>query len=128
MSFLYWLESIRCPFLDAVMQAFTCFGEELAFLLLALTIFWCVSKEEGYYLLFVGFFGTVLNQFLKLLCRIPRPWVRDPSFTIVESARSGAAAIPSRPATRRTLSARSAALPAGTKIARCASCASCSRR
>ncbi len=57
MSFLYWLESIRCPFLDAVMQAFTCFGEELAFLLLALTIFWCVSKEEGYYLLFVGFFG-----------------------------------------------------------------------
>ena len=47
MSFLYWLESIRCPFLDAVMQAFTCFGEELAFLLLALTIFWCVSKEEG---------------------------------------------------------------------------------
>ena len=36
-----------------------------AFLLLALTIFWCVSKEEGYYLLFVGFFGTVLNQFLK---------------------------------------------------------------
>ena len=50
MSFLYWLESIRCPFLDAVMQAFTCFGEELAFLLLALTIFWCVSKEEGYYL------------------------------------------------------------------------------
>ena len=75
MSFLYWLESIRCPFLDAVMQAFTCFGEELAFLLLALTIFWCVSKEEGYYLLFVGFFGTVLNQFLKLLCRIPRPFI-----------------------------------------------------
>ena len=113
--FLYWLESIRCPFLDAVMQAFTCFGEELAFLLLALTIFWCVSKEEGYYLLFVGFFGTVLNQFLKLLCRIPRPWVRDPSFTIVESARSGRAAIPSRPATRRTPSARSAESLAGTK-------------
>ena len=127
MSFLYWLESIRCPFLDAVMQAFTCFGEELAFLLLALTIFWCVSKEEGYYLLFVGFFGTVLNQFLKLLCRIPRPWVRDPDFTIVESARSGAGGY-SFPSARRTLSARSAALPAGTKIARCASCASCSRR
>ena len=90
MSFLYWLESIRCPFLDAVMQAFTCFGEELAFLLLALTIFWCVSKQEGYYLLLMGFFGTVVNQFLKLLFRIPRPWVRDPDFTIVESARAQA--------------------------------------
>ena len=32
----------------------------------------------------------MLNQFLKLLCRIPRPWLRDPDFTIVESARSGA--------------------------------------
>ena len=87
-------EALPCLFYTgsnpSVMQAFTCFGEELAFLLLALTIFWCVSKEEGYYLLFVGFFGTALNQFLKLLCRIPRPWVRDPDFTIVESARSGA--------------------------------------
>lgn len=90
MPFLYWLESIRNPVLDAVMQFFTFFGEELMFLVLALTIFWCVSKTEGYYLLFIGFFGTVLNQFLKLLCRIPRPWVRDPDFTIVESARSGA--------------------------------------
>ena len=90
MSVLYWLESIRNPVLDAVMQFFTLFGEELMFMILALLVFWCVSKEEGYYLLFVGFFGTIVNQFLKLLCRIPRPWVRDPDFTIVESARAGA--------------------------------------
>ena len=38
----------------------------------------------------MGFLGTIVNQFLKLLFRIPRPWVRDPNFTIVESARSGA--------------------------------------
>ncbi len=34
-----------------------------------------MDKKEGYYLLFVGFFGTILNQFLKLLFKIPRPWV-----------------------------------------------------
>ena len=56
----------------------------------ALFVFWCVSKKEGYYLLAVGFAGTVLNQFLKLLCRIPRPWVLDSNFTIVESARAQA--------------------------------------
>ena len=29
---LHWIQNnITCPFLDAVMQAFTCFGEELAF-------------------------------------------------------------------------------------------------
>jgi undecaprenyl-diphosphatase len=34
--------------------------------------------------------GTVFNQFLKLWFRIPRPWVKDPEFTIVESARAEA--------------------------------------
>lgn len=38
----------------------------------------------------VGFFGTILNQFLKILCCVPRPWVKDPGFTIVESARAEA--------------------------------------
>ncbi|MGN1306471.1 MAG: phosphatase PAP2 family protein [Faecousia sp.] len=90
MSVLYWLESIRNPFLDALMQFFTYFGEELLFIVLALTVFWCVDKREGYYLLFVGFFGTILNQFLKLLYRIPRPWVKDPTFQPVDSALSGA--------------------------------------
>ena len=90
MAVLYWLEALRCPALDAVMQFFTCFGEEILFIVLALAVFWCVDKREGYYLLFVGFLGTILNQFLKLLCRIPRPWVKDPEFTIVESARGGA--------------------------------------
>ena len=49
-----------------------------------------MGKHKGYYLLTVGFFGTILNQFLKLFCRIPRPWVKDPDFTIVESARAEA--------------------------------------
>lgn len=83
MAFLVWLESIRNPVLDAVMSFFTLFGEEIVFMLLALTVFWCVNKKEGYYLLFLGFFGTVLNQFLKILCRIPRPWVQNPQLTVV---------------------------------------------
>ena len=41
-------------------------------------------------MLSVGFLGTLVNQFLKITCRIPRPWVRDPNFTIVESARAEA--------------------------------------
>lgn len=90
MSFLYLLESIRNPFLDAVMQFFTYFGDEVLFMAIALLVFWCVDKREGYYLLFIGFFGTLLNQFLKLLCRIPRPWVRDPNFHAVEGALPGA--------------------------------------
>ena len=90
MSFLYWLESIRNPVLDWFFSAITHLGSETLFLAIAIIVFWCISKNYGYYLLTVGFFGTVLNQFLKLVCRVPRPWVRDPEFTIVEAARADA--------------------------------------
>lgn len=90
MQLLYALESIRTPLLDTLMAWITECGGELVFMAVAITMFWCVSKACGYYMLTVGFTGTILNQFLKLAFRIPRPWVKDPDFTIVESARAGA--------------------------------------
>ncbi len=90
MEVLYWLESIRVPGLNELMLALTYFGDELAFLVAAMIVFWCVDKRQGYYVLAVGFFGTLANQFLKITCRIPRPWVLDPEFTILEQARAAA--------------------------------------
>ncbi len=90
MSFLYFLEDLRNPVLDAIFSAITLFGEETLFMAIGLIIYWCVNKYRGYYLLCVGFVGTVINQFLKICFRIPRPWVKDPNFTIVESAREAA--------------------------------------
>ena len=86
MNFLYWLESIRNPVLDAIMSTITHLGEETFFLIIALLIFWCVDKKRGYTLMLVGFIGIIINQLLKLLFRIPRPWVKDPNFTVVDSA------------------------------------------
>ncbi len=91
MDFLYLLEKIRNPVLDAIFSVITHIGEETVFLVVALIFFWCVNKREGYYILACGLIGTVINQALKLLFKIPRPWVKDPSFTIVESARAEAA-------------------------------------
>ncbi len=90
MSFLYFLEGIRCGFFDAFFSVVTLFGEETLFMAFGMIIFWCVDKYKGYYVLCVGFLGTVINQFLKMLFRVPRPWVADPNFTIVESAREAA--------------------------------------
>ena len=90
MDILYALEKIRTPFWNGVMSAVTQLGGEVIFIVAAVVVFWCVSKWEGYYLMTIAFCGTVLNQFLKLVCRVPRPWVRDPNFTIVESARAEA--------------------------------------
>ena len=90
MRFLYFLEGIRVPVLNEFMLAVTTLGEETAFLVIALVLFWCVDKHMGYYTLSVGFVETIANQFLKLIFRIPRPWVLDENFTILEQAREAA--------------------------------------
>lgn len=90
MEFLYLLEGIRNPVLDAFFSLITHLGSEIVFMVLAVGIYWCCSKSQGLYLLSVGCLGTTINQALKITCRIPRPWVRDPNFTIVEAARADA--------------------------------------
>ena len=85
MGFLKFLEGLRTPFFDTVFSIITHLGEESAFLVIAILVFWCINKREGYYILTVGFVGTVINQALKLICKVPRPW-KDPTFTAVESA------------------------------------------
>ena len=86
MSFLVFLEGLRSPFLNHVFMFITQFGSEAAFFGVALYIFWCRNKREGYYLLSVGFFGEILGQFLKIVCRLPRPWVVDKKFEPVSAA------------------------------------------
>lgn len=86
MEFLYLLESIRVPILNKLMLLITHLGEETAFLAIGIILFWCVDKYQGYYLMGAGLFGTLANHFLKILCRVPRPWVRDPGFHPLEEA------------------------------------------
>ena len=91
MEILRFLESIRTPFLDTVMAFLTELGGETLFMAVGLMLLWCVNKRNGYYMLTVCYSGILLSQLLKIMCRIPRPWVIDPEFTIVESAREAAA-------------------------------------
>ena len=90
MAILYYLEKIRTPFFDKLMSYVTLLGSEMFLMVGALIVLWCVNKKWGYYLLFVSSIGTTINQFLKNLFAIPRPWVKDPNFIIVEAARSAA--------------------------------------
>ena len=90
MSVLYFFESIRNPVLDNIMLVLTKFAEEYVFIVAALLIFWCVNKKNGYYMITVGLIGITLNQWLKMLFRVPRPWVSDPGFSAVEGAKGAA--------------------------------------
>ena len=86
MEFLNFLAGLRNPVFDFIFSLITHLGEETFFLVLAIFIFWCVDKRGGYYVLSTGLIGTVANQWLKLIFRIPRPWVLDTEFKPIESA------------------------------------------
>ena len=90
MSLLYWLQSIRNPVLDAIFSVITRLGEETALMVVGMFILWCVSKKWGYRFFLIGLVGNTMNQLLKAIFLIPRPWVLDPEFPIVESARAAA--------------------------------------
>lgn len=90
MSFLHWLSGLRCGFFDFIFLIITAMGAEVAFMAIAVAVFWCYSKKDGYYVLSVCFIGTLINQFLKLIFRIQRPWVLDTEFEAVEGAIEGA--------------------------------------
>lgn len=90
MDFLRLLEGIRTPFLDSLFSLITHGGEEVIFMAVGMLLYWCINKNSGLYILTSGLAGTVSAQWLKIVCRVPRPWALDENFTIVESARAGA--------------------------------------
>ncbi len=86
MEVLHWLESIRSPFLDTLMGLITQLGEDLVFTVVIIGTLWCLDKRAGFWMFFSWGLGTGINQLVKAVCKIPRPWVRDPSLKAVESA------------------------------------------
>jgi len=90
MDILYFFESIRNPVLDKIVLLMTELGSEVGFLAAALIFFWCVDKRQGYYIMSVGFLGVIINQIMKILFMIPRPWIKDPTFKPVEGSVEGA--------------------------------------
>lgn len=86
MSQLHALAGMRTPILTAIFSALTYLGHEMGFLFVAMVLLWCVNKKYGYRLLIIFLIGTFLQQILKAIFMIPRPWILDPSFQAVESA------------------------------------------
>ena len=82
MALLQLLQKIRIPVLNEFMLLITEFGGEIAFLVTAIIVFWCFDKRRGYFIMCVGFAGTIISQFMKLWFRIPRPWVKEPGIAM----------------------------------------------
>lgn len=90
MPLLYLFEQLRTPFWDNFFSVITYIGQETFFCVVLIAVLWCFDKKWGYRLFLTYVMGTGLNQLLKAIFVIPRPWVLDNKFTIVESAREAA--------------------------------------
>lgn len=90
MDFLYMLQNIRNPVLDAVMTFFTYFGDEILLIGILCLTYWCINKKLAYKLCFTYFISGLMVQGLKIVCRVERPWIRDSRLTPSETALDGA--------------------------------------
>ena len=87
MPVLYALANLRAPWLVFLMGCATWLGDGLVFAAVGIIAYWCWDKRAGEYMLSVGLGGTAIGHCLKNLFRVPRPWLLDENFQIVESAR-----------------------------------------
>lgn len=76
MEWLKFLESVRTPFFDKFFLLVTQMGEELFFTVIILAVIWCINKKTGYQMFFIFTLGSLINQVLKLIFKIPRPWAK----------------------------------------------------
>ena len=90
MAFLKLLEGIRTPFLDSLFLLITKLGETEMTIVVMLPVFWCINKSLGYYMAFCDVYGIAINQFVKGIFKIARPWMKDPTLKTVEAAKPAA--------------------------------------
>lgn len=92
-SYLLFLQKAREIWggvFDHFMLQITALGEGTVTFLFLAVMYWCVDKQIGQYMGFHVAFGCTLNQFLKPLFHIERPWIRDERIHPVEAALPGA--------------------------------------
>lgn len=90
MDFLRFLSECRTPVLDLFFQGVTYMAQELFVVTVICWFYWCSDKKQAYSLGFAYFASGLLVQGLKIIFRIPRPWILDPDFQPVASAVPGA--------------------------------------
>lgn len=86
MKFLEWLAQMRTPVLDRFDLIITNFGSELIAIAVICVLFWAIDKKKAYRIGFVYFISGLCIQILKVVCKVPRPWIKNPEFAPVEEA------------------------------------------
>ena len=91
LDFLYLLQEARTPVMNVIMNAFSFFASEYAVLLIICLFYWCYEKKIAYKICLSFLFAATTVHGLKIIFKVPRPFVRDPERLFVDKvAESGA--------------------------------------
>lgn len=80
LDYLYFLQNLReitHHVFDSFFLHITWFGEVYLPVLFFSTIYWCINKKGGIFIMFNYLFGFITNTFLKSSACIYRPWLLD---------------------------------------------------
>ena len=72
------LQKLSSPFFDMFFKIISMTAEQYFIFTLVAAYFWCGSKKRGEYFLLTVVSGLALNNFLKDLFKIPRPFRKSP--------------------------------------------------
>ncbi len=90
MNILLWFQSISNTFSDIFFKLLTLTGEEYFIMIIFCWLAWCGNKEFAHKTGFAFCFGMGINQILKIIFCVQRPWILDsrikPSSYALESA------------------------------------------
>lgn len=85
-NILAWIADHRTDFLTGLMSAVTFAGSEVFLIAIVCILYWCQNRKTGDRMLLTLYSGIVVNQYLKVIFCIPRPWLRSERVKVVPSA------------------------------------------
>ncbi len=86
MSFLWFLSEMRVPVLNYILLAISYIGTPFAVVGIISWFYWNVNKKMAYGISFSFYVSCLLCQGIKIIARVPRPWLLDSAFKAVEAA------------------------------------------
>ena len=94
MKILFFLQNIREAtggVFDSFFLKMSELGEGTITFLLMAAVYWCVDKRAGQLMGLNVSLACTWNQFLKGICKVERPWIRDSRVVPVQEALANAA-------------------------------------
>ena len=90
MDFLYLLQQLRNPVLDFIFENISLLVNQTLLIGVVCFLYWCYDKKIAHKI-FLSFCASgIAVQTLKIICRIPRPWILDsriqPKAEMIETA------------------------------------------